>query len=233
MQLGGEKMRKIFITILMLTSLAVAGGKVLYSVDFTKQQDGDAKGWLRSQGFKLLLDADKLSMKFSGGKLVIQTSGEYAGMFGIQLPEGKYLQNIGSVTIEWGVDKFPAGANWAGGNNRLAIGALLALGTEKLSSGLPMGVNAAPYFLGPFIGQKEQPGKMYLGALYKQGGRYYCVSNKNGGSTVTTQFNIDQKFQQAFKKPTPPLTAFGFQMNTKDTKGGAQAFIKRIIFRSK
>jgi len=226
-------MRKIFITILMLTSLAIAGGKVLYTVDFTKQKDGDAKGWLKSQGFKLLLDADKLSMKFSGGKLVIQTSGEYAGMIGIQLPEDNYLQNIGSVTIEWGVDKFPAGADWAGGNNRLAIGALLAFGTEKLSSGLPMGVNAAPYFLGPFIGQKEQPGKMYLGALYKQGGRYYCVSNKNSGSTVMTQFNIDQKFQQAFKKPTPPLTAFGFQMNTKDTKGGAQAFIKRITFRSK
>jgi hypothetical protein len=173
-------MSKIFIAILMLTSLAVAGGKVLYSVDFSKQKDGDAKGWLKSQGFKFLLDANKLSMKFSGGKLVIQTSGEYAGMIGIQLPEGKYLQNIGSVTIEWGVDKFPAGANWAGGNNRLAIGALLALGTEKLSSGLPLGVNAAPYFLGPFIGQKEQAGKMYLGALYKQGGRYYCVSNKNG-----------------------------------------------------
>lgn len=218
---------------MLLTSLGLAGGKVLYTFDFTKQKDGDAKGWLKSKGFKLLLDADKLSMKFSGGKLVIQTSGKYAGIIGMQLPKDKYLQNIGSVTIEWGVDKFPVGANWAGGNNRLAIGALLALGTEKLSSGLPLGVNAAPYFLGPFIGEKEQVGKMYLGALYKQGGRYYCVSNKNGGSTVTTQFNIDQKFQQAFNKPTPPLTAFAFQMNTKDTSGGAQAFIKRIIFRGK
>ena len=154
-------------------------------------------------------------------------------MFGVTFPAGRYLKNIGSVRIVWGVDKFPKGANWAAGNNRLAIGALIALGTEKLSSGLPMGINAAPPFFGPFIGEKERVGKRYLGKLYKKGGRYYCVSNKNSGATVTTNFNISQKYQQEFKKPAPPVTAFAFQMNTEDTSGGAQAFIKSITFYSK
>jgi hypothetical protein len=107
------------------------------------------------------------------------------------------------------------------------------MGNEKLSSGLPMGVNAAPPFFGPFIGQKEQVGRRYIGMLYKKGGRYYCVSNKGGGTTVVSNFNLDQKFQQEFKKPTPPVTAFAFQMNTEDTSGGAKAFLKSITFYSK
>lgn len=225
-------LKKILFLLFMTTALAF-GENVLYSLDFTKQKDGDAKAWLNTKGFEFLLDANAFSMKFSGGKLLISTTGEKAGMMGIRLPKGKHLNNIGSVKIEWGVDRFPKGANWASGNNRLAIGVLLLLGTEKLNSGLPFGLNDAPYFLGPFIGEKENVGKQYVGKLYKEGGRYHCVSNKSGGTTVSTHFNIDQKFNHAFKKSTPPLTAFAFQMNTKDTSGGAQAFIKKITFYSK
>ena len=224
--------KKLFSLLFMTTALSF-GGSVLYSLDFTKQKDGDAKAWLRSKGFKFLLDANNFSMKFSGGKLLISTTENKAAVIGVKLPKGKYLNNIGSVKIEWGVDRFPKGANWASGNNRLAIGAMFSFGTENLDSGLPFGLNAAPYFLGPFIGEKEVVGKQYLGKLYKEGGRYYCVSRKNGGTTVITHFNIDQKFKQAFKKSTPPLTAFAFQMNTKNTSGGAQAFIKKITFYSK
>ncbi len=224
-----KSLKKILFLSFFVASFSFAGGKVLYTLDFTTQKDGDARGWLKSKGIKFLLDAEELSMKFSGGKLVVQTSGEKAGMFGIKFPSGKHLNNIGSVKIEWGVDKFPQGANWANDNNRLAIGAMLVLGTEKYSSGLPFGINPVPYFLSPFIGQKEKVGQRYLGNLYREGGRYYCIANKKG-STVVTHFNIAQKFQQEFKKSVPPLTAFAFQMNTEDTSGGAQAFIKRITF---
>jgi hypothetical protein len=135
--------------------------------------------------------------------------------------------NAKTASIEWGVEKFPKGANWSRGNNRVAIGAFFLLGTKKFSSGVPF-VKSAPYFLGPFIGKKETPGKKYVGKLYKKSGCYYCVANHAG--TVHTHFNIDKKFQQAFHKKSPPLTAFGLQMNTNDTKGGAKAFIKRITF---
>jgi len=225
-------MKKTIFLVLLMTLFSVASGKVLYSLDFTKQKDGDAKAWLKSKGILFKLDTNDLSMKFRDGGLVISTDREKTGLFGIEFSKNNYLQNIGSVKIVWGVNRFPQGADWANGNNRLAIGALIVLGTEKLSSGLPMGVKAAPYFFGPFIGEKERAGGRYLGALYKEGGRYYCVST-NSGKTVITNFNIDQKFQQEFKKPTPPVTAFAFQMNTKNTKGGAEAFIKSITFYSK
>jgi len=224
--------KKLIFSLFIVTTLSF-GGSVLYTLDFTKQKDGDARAWLNAKGFKFLLDHEEFSTKFSKGKLLISTRSDNAFMLGVRFQDGKYLNNIGSVKIEWGVDRFPKGADWASGNNRLAIGALFMLGTEKFSSGLPFGINPAPYFLGPFIGEKEVVGKQYLGKLYKKCGRYHCISNKGRSSTVVTHFNIDQKFNKEFNRPTPPLTAFAFQMNTNDTSGGAQAFIKKITFYSK
>ena len=180
----------------------------------------------------MLLDANELSMRFKDGRLYIKTSKNIAAIFGVEFTPSQYIRQVDSVKIVWGVTKFPEGANWKKGNNRLAIGALIVMGTEKLSSGLPFGINAAPPFFGPFIGDKEIVGKKYLGAFYKKGGRYYCVSNKLGKS-VTTYFDIAQKYRKEFKQDVPPVTAFGFQMNTKDTSGGAEAFIESITFYSK
>jgi len=224
--------KKIIFALLTTSLLLVADAKVLYTLDFTKQKDGDAKAWLKSKGILFKLDANDLSTKFVNSRLLISTKSQLAGVIGVEFTKDKYLHNVGVVKIVWGVNRFPKGADWAKGNNRLAIGAIIALGTEKLSSGLPMSVKDAPYFFGPFIGEKEKLGGRYLGALYKEGGRYYCVSTTKG-ATVTTNFNIDKKFQQEFKKPTPPVTAFAFQMNTNDTEGGAEAFVKSITFYSK
>ena len=222
-------MQKTFMMMFVMSMLLFGQGKVLYTVDFSKQKDGNAIPWLTSKGFEFLLDMKEFSLSFSNGSLVIETTANKAGLMGLKFPKGKYLGNIGSVVIEWGVDKFPQGADWAKNNNRLAIGALFLLGTERHDSGRPLLAKPAPYFLAPFIGQKEQVGKRYLGQLYREAGRYYCVSNESG-TTVKTRFNIHQKFQEEFKKKTPPLTAFGIQMNTKNTKGGAKAFIKKITF---
>lgn len=236
MPLGNGKVKigvfSIWLLLFLITSFS-ANAKELYRLDFSQQKDGDATKWLQKKGLKFELDADEISLKFEDGKLKIKTTEEISGIIGIKFTDDKVLENIGFAIIEWGVEKFPQGADWEDGNNRLAIGFLFALGTEKLSSGLPFGINAAPYFLGPFIGEKEHLNKRYLGRLYKEGGRYYCVANKNSTGTVVTHFDINQTFQKEFNKPTPALSAFGFQMNTKDTEGAAEAFIKRVIFFSR
>jgi len=219
---------RIILFSLFFSVLLFSEGKVLYSIDFGKLPQGNVHNVLKPKGFEFLLDADKLNMELSGGRLVFSTEGQYAGLFGVRFK--KPIENVTSVVIEWGVEKFPEGADWEKGNNRLAVGALVALGTEKFSSGVPF-AQKAPYFFGPFIGEKEKSGKHYLGKLYKRSGRYYCVSNKKG--MITTRFDIDGKFRQEFGKQTPPLVAYGFQMNTKNTKGGAKAFVKKITFYGK
>jgi len=221
-------MKKIMLFCIVYGTLLMGGSKALYTLDFSQQKDGDATTWLHSKGFQFLLDSKALNLRFEQGKLTFETSEEKAGLFGVRFSSG--LANIGSAVIEWGVKRFPQGANWSKDNNRIAIGAIFVLGTEKFSSGIPF-VKHAPYFLCPFIGEKEKVGKAYKGKLYKNSGRYYCVSSSK--NIVTTRFNIASKFTEAFGVKVPKLTAFALQMNTKDTKGGAKAFIKKITFYSK
>jgi len=221
-------MKKIVLIVMMLGSFLMANPKVVYSLDFSKQKDGDATHWMQTKGFQFLLDSKKLNLRFSQGKLTFETKKSIAGLFGIRFKNG--IANIGSVLIEWGVEKFPKGADWSKGNNRVAIGAIFIMGTERFSSGMPF-IKSVPYFLTPFIGEKESIGKQYTGKLYKKSGKYYCVSNKTGFKK--TRFNIDKKFKEAFGTKVPPLTAFAFQMNTKNTNGGAKAFIRKITFYSK
>ncbi len=229
------RLRLLLTAILFLLTLPAItiGAEKLFQIDFSQQPDGDATKWLADQGFEFLLDAKDLSLNFDNGRLRISTEDSIAGLVGMRFDEAGYLHHVDRVVIEWGVEKFPKGADWEAGNNRLAIGMLFILGTEKLSSGLPFGINAAPYFLGPFIGENEQPDKRYIGALYKEGGRYYCVANKKSAADVVTDFKLDKIYRKEFHKRTPPVTAFAFQVNTNDTRGGATSFIKRITFYSK
>jgi len=127
------------------------------------------------------------------------------------------------------VSKFPQGADWEHGNNRTALAIAVTFGYERISSGLPFGLFAAPYFISPFIGVKETPGKIYTGRFWKKGGRYVCIKCPTPGTAFTTELNVDSLFKKLFGKTvTPPVTAIAFQMNTKNTEGKAVAFIQKI-----
>lgn len=212
-----------------------AAPKALYGIDFGQEETGDASAWLESQGFKTLLDADQLQVAFKDGALNISTNESVAGVFALKFGKQDYLPEVKHVVVEWGVNRFPTGADWEQGNNRVPIAIMFSFGDKKLSSGLPFGVNPAPYFLSPFIGEKEQVDKMYVGTLYEEGGRYFCVSNGGPpvGETIATKFEVANRFKETFKQDsTPPVTGFAFQMNTDDTDGGAEAFIRKIVFYS-
>lgn len=221
-------MKKITIWVsLLVSSLLYAQSQLLYKFDFGKYPDGDALTTLQKEGFVFYLSAKKLHLRFKNKRLELETDEAKAGLFGIMLKDP--LQNVTKVKIVWGVERFPQKANWEKGNNRLALGAIIVLGTKEFPSGAPRFIAPpSPYFIAPFIGEKEQKGKMYLGKLYKKGGRYYCISNDKG--VITTEFDLYKKFRENFNDELPPVTAFAFQMNTKNTHGGAKAFIKSISF---
>ncbi|WP_221896093.1 hypothetical protein [Bathymodiolus japonicus methanotrophic gill symbiont] len=58
----------------------------------------------------------------------------------------------------------------------MPIALMFFFGTEKISSGLPFGINSAPYFLSPFIGLKETPGKVYTGKLYNSMFKFSAIT---------------------------------------------------------
>jgi len=229
--------RAIILTLVIVcqtfVGIALADDKPVYVMDFGQGPDGDATAWLKSNSIDLMLDANKLNKTFRNGALTIETEGSIAGMFGLDFDKEDYVPNVKTIRIEWGVDRFPQGADWENGNNKVPVAIMFSFGDKKLASGLPFGINPAPYFLSPFIGKKEKLDKVYVGKLYKKGGRYFCVSNGGIplGKTITTEFEVDDRFKELFEyDETPPITGYAFQMNTKDTEGGASAFIRKIEF---
>lgn len=204
---------------------------VIYTFDFTTQESGNAIPWLKQQGFQFKLGFEALQPRFEDGALVLRTERPEAGLLGYIFPTGKELPGVQRLRIVWGVSKFPEGADWERGINRTAIAVMVSFGHERISSGLPFGLFAAPYFISPFIGAKEIEGKIYTGRFWKKGGRYVCIKSPNIGDVVVSDLNVDQLFKRAFDKTvTPPVTAIGIQMNTKGTEGKAAAFIKKIEF---
>jgi len=226
-------MMKIFL-FLFFSILLFAQDRVLLHIDFKGIADAtDATEILHQKGFEFQLDKDRFHFFIKDERLYIETKQKAAVLFGMILHNKKELKNPAYVEIEWGVERFPENADWENGINRLPIALIMVFGMDKLSSGLPILAPKAPTFLCPFIGQKEKVGKVYLGKLYKKGGRYYCVSNQGDGVVVHTLFSVEQAYKKAFDKAIPALTAFAFQSNTKDTKGGAKAFIKSLTIYAK
>lgn len=234
-------MLKWLITIVLMlegpvfANIVLAENKPVYVMDFGQQPDGDATSWLKDKNIILMLKADKLVKTFHDGTLAISTDKSIAGMFSLEFDKNDYIDDVKMIRIEWGVSRFPEGADWENEVKRVPIAIMFSFGDKKLSSGLPFGINPAPYFLSPFIGKSEKIDKVYVGRLYKKGGRYFCVSNGSLplGKTVITEFEVDNRFRELFNQTTtPPITGFAFQMNTQDTKGGADAFIRKIEFYS-
>jgi hypothetical protein len=219
------------ILFLLLCSLVLfASEKVLLHIDFKAIPDTkDATEILRKKGFEFELEKEAFHFYIKDEKLYIETDKKAAVLFGMILHGKKELKRPSHILIEWGVERFPKGSNWNDGNNRLPIGLVLLFGQEKLSSGMPPFIAPkVPRFFCPFIGEKEIVGKTYLGKLYKKGGRYYCVSNEGNGTLIKSDFEIANRYFKEFGKPVDSLSAFAFQVNTNNTKGGAEAFIKSV-----
>ncbi len=207
----------------------VVSAEVLYKLEFSGQPDGPAGEWLKRQGFIFRLDADDLQPQFKNNRLVLQTTRKKAGLFELPLN----LSNAKRLRIHWGVDRYPRGADWGSGVTAVPIAVMTSFGTKKISSGSFIVPNA-PYFIGLFLGEKEQASQVYTGNYYKKGGRYFCTPcGAPSGKVVVTEFDLDHAFRTQFNQAVvPPISRLDFQMNTKGTSGGAAAFLEKVEYLS-
>ncbi|MGH8651713.1 MAG: hypothetical protein ACREYE_05800 [Gammaproteobacteria bacterium] len=196
-------------------------------LDFSDQADGDAISWLQANGFQFKLDADDLNPHFNHQRLMLETSDEKAGYFVRRMN----LPKVKGIRLIWGVDRYPQGADWERGIYRVSIAVVISFGEKKIDSG-SFYIADAPYFISLFLGEKEKSGRAYTGKYYKKGGRYFCKPcGAPLGETVVTEFDLEGAFKSQFRQSKmPPISSFGFQMNTEDTRGGARAFLKRVEF---
>lgn len=200
---------------------------VVHAIDFTSQPEGDAAAWLRDQGYELRMNAADLSPRFTDQGLVLSTDQTIAGLFARELR----LKGVERVRVTWGVERYPEGADWEKGNYRVPIAIMISFGDKEIASGSWF-VPDMPYFISVFLSKNAKPGKAYTANYYNKGGRYFCdPCSPPPGETVTSAFELNEAFKQSFDKDeVPPISSFSFQMNTKDTTGGAKAFIRRVEF---
>ena len=199
----------------------------LHTIDFSGHPDGPAEEWLKQQGFTFRLDADDLQPHFKDNRLVLHTARRKAGLFELPL----HVPPVKRIRIHWGVERYPRGADWSQGITAVPIAVMTTFGTKRIKSG-SLFVPNAPYFIGLFLGEKEQANRAYTGKYYKTGGRYFCTPcGVPVGERVVTEFDLDQAFRTQFGQTVvPPISRFGFQMNTKGTSGGAKAFLEKVEF---
>ncbi|MCS3902442.1 hypothetical protein J2T55_000438 [Methylohalomonas lacus] len=203
--------------------------QVIERFTFTDSPDADASDTLRDQGYEFKLDAEGLDLQFSGDGLVLETDSQRAGLIAREVN----IEDVDRVRITWGVNEYPEGADWAAGVYRVPIAVMISFGDKEIDSG-SMFVPDVPYFVGLFLGEKEQEGHAYKANYYHEGGRYFCQPcNPEPGETITTVFNFDEVLTEQFDISTSmPVSSVGIQMNTNDTQGSAKAFIQEIEFLS-
>jgi hypothetical protein len=187
----------------------------------------DARSWLTQQGFRFLqgsTSSSRLSLGDRGLKIELLTGAEM-----LFAKEGLSVAQPARLSVRWGVERFPDGANWNSGVNREAVMVIVQFGTERLSGGF---LPARPYFIGFFLCQNERRGFAYTGRSYTQQGRYICVDKPAAGAEVTSTLNLDDQFRAAFKTsgPVPAVTGVGVEADTSGlgVEGRASAWIRSI-----
>lgn len=208
----------------------------LYQLDFSNA-NGDPESWFERKGWKFKKDVDSMNLRFEGGKFIVEPDDDDLGLIGKEFNGKEELRDVKKLTIEWGVDQYPAGADWAGPkskerNTREPISLMIFFGTEKQDSG-SWAVPNLPYFISFFLGEKERPGQGYFGNYWKKGGRYFCIPcDGSVGKTFITEVDLPAKFRESFGKVAPPITGLTIEIDVQDTekKNGrhSKAFIRKI-----
>jgi hypothetical protein len=204
-----------------------ATAEVIFQLDFANTEGMTPIEWFHRNGFKSQNDADKLNLRFEDDRLIIATTNAINGILTKELD----IPDVNRILIEWGVNRYPYGADWEEGVFREAVGVIVSFGQKKISSG-SLVVPNIPYFIGLILGEKEIEGKAYVGNYYTKGGRYFCIPCRNPtGVTVITEFPLADTFREHFSQSkVPPVSALTIEADTRNTDGKSEAYIRRITF---
>ena len=201
-------------------------------VSFVFEQSQDSRTWLTNHGYQFKLDADDPSKaRFDLGKrgLLLETLGSAEPILGRDDLE---IAQPARLSVTWGVNVYPVGANWDAGINNEAIMVMVLFGHETMPGGFF--VPPSPYFIGFFLCESGRRGVAITGRSYALQGRYVCVDSPAAGTQVTSEIDLAAQFRTAFGTATvPPIVGFAIEADTTqvNSNGRASAWIKSIAIR--
>jgi len=199
----------------------------LFKVDFSNAPDGDAKRWLNLSNFALQEDARKMKeLRIQDGKLLMGIMPGQLGGMALR----RDVPGATHVKVVWGVNQYPQGANWDKGVKREAVMMAVAFGKQLQDSDAWL-LPKIPYFIGVFLGEKEDPKVWRKGKYYTKGGAYICrPCGSKPGTLVTTELELPHNFKARFGKKMPDVIGFGFEFDTRDTTGVSEVVIQSVEF---
>ena len=217
-----KKILLLIVSISFIATTAMAGS--LFKADFSHRMDGDAREWLQADDWTFQAGASKIRPLFQNGKLMLTVKEDQLGL----LVKRVELEKAKKLIIRWGVNEYPAGADWDKGLEREAIMVSVNFGKEVYGSGV-LFFPSLPRYIGIFLGEKEQAGKEYKGRYYKKSSSYYCVPcGAKTKTEITTEIDLEEYYQKSFgEKLDIPVTGISIEFDTRK-QGKAEAFVRSI-----
>ena len=231
---------KIWVQIAVVAILfGVAGTATLWAqkttaFNFSRDSQTDAYSWLQQQGFVLKNGADdksKFNLSFSANGLVVQA---LKPALGLLVKDGLRIKNFKKMTVQWGVNSYPAGANWDTDIHNEPLMIYVFFGNERYSSDSLFIPNSPPY-IGFYLGQHDKVGGCHTGRHFTTGGRYICVANPPAGSLITSEIDLVAEFKRAFGDSIPMpsyISGISIECDTSALEDGntSSSFVKSIDF---
>ena len=225
----------IFVIWLIAFPALAAGDRLVHVVKFADYSGGSVEDWLQGKGFKLERDAERqdridLGVGDNGLNLTIKKRA-----LGLMPNESVNVPDFSRVEIDWGVQRFPAGASYEKGTRNEALMVVFFLGDERQPSG-SMFIPDSPYFVGLFLCHgNDKLNYPYIGSYFKKGGRYVCTGRPKTGDLVTSRFDLHGAYRSFFDKEgddDPAVSGIALTVDTQKAKKGgkAAAFIREIRF---
>ncbi len=224
----------LFLYPLLSVTFAFAGypagnETVLLSLDFTTTGP-DARQWLKRHGFILKKDmANDRFIRLAGSKdrgLLISVN---QSAFGLAVRRVLDLYDVGRVEVQWGVTRYPQGADWRRGVHREPLMVTLFFGPKVAADHFYL--PDSPFFIGLFLCKDGGRSIPFIGKSYRQTGRYYCCDDAGANLLSTSTVNIAAAYRKWFATDVvPPLTGIGIEVDTSDlADGSARAWLKKIV----
>jgi hypothetical protein len=228
--------KQFLLSLLLLPILVPAladNPKLAHIIRFSDYQIGSEEDWLQAKGFEFKEDMrhrNRIDLEVNGESLVVEAKRR---AFGVMLNETVNVPEFTHIEIDWGVNKFPAGASYEQGIRNEAIMVMIFMGDERVPSG-SIFIPDSPYFIGLFLCHgDDRSNHPYQGSYFKKGGRYVCGDRPAAGETVTTRFDLLQAYRDYFDRERdddPGISGLGIALDTKRAGDGGKsaAFIREI-----